>query len=152
MGWGLSGNSLLTKKFGTAREEVIVEWRRLHNEELYDQYSSPYIIRVIESRRMRWAGHVERRGREVHTALWWGNMKEGDNLEDLGRRRWENNIKKRVQETEWGLHLARDKQKCRALANTVLNLHHHQILLLLVEHRASMKSFHTLQSSTNLIP
>jgi len=49
-------------------------------------------------------------------------MREGDNLEDLGRCRWENNIKKGVQETEWGLDLAQDRHKCRALANTVMNL------------------------------
>ena len=58
---------------------------------------------------------------EVYTALWWGN-KEGDILEDRGRRRWENNIKKRFQETEWGLDVAQDRRKSRALANPVLNL------------------------------
>jgi hypothetical protein len=40
---------------------------------------------------------------EVHTALWWGNMREGDNLEDLGRRRWENNIKEGFKKQNWGL-------------------------------------------------
>jgi hypothetical protein len=47
--------------FGSKRDEVTVEGRRLHNEELYDLYSSPNIIRGIKSRRMRWAGHVARR-------------------------------------------------------------------------------------------
>ena len=59
-------------------------WRRLHNEELNDLYCSPNIVRVIESRRMRWAGHVARMGRgEACTVFWWGNLRERDNLEDL---------------------------------------------------------------------
>jgi hypothetical protein len=48
--------------FGPKRDEVTGEWRRLHNEELNDLYSSPNIILVIISRRMRWAGHVARMG------------------------------------------------------------------------------------------
>jgi hypothetical protein len=51
--------------------EVMWEWRRLHNKELYSLYSSPNIIRVIKSRRLRGAGHVARMGRvEVHTGFW----------------------------------------------------------------------------------
>jgi hypothetical protein len=48
--------------FGAKRDEVTGEWRKLHSEELNDLYCSPYIFRVIKSRRMRWAGHVARRG------------------------------------------------------------------------------------------
>jgi len=59
-------NRVLKRIFGPKREEVTEEWRKLHNEELNDPYSSPNILRVINSRRMRWAGHVacvrERRG------------------------------------------------------------------------------------------
>jgi hypothetical protein len=51
-------NKVLRRIFGPKRDEVTGEWRRLHNEELYALYSSPDIIRVIKSRRMRWAGHV----------------------------------------------------------------------------------------------
>ena len=58
------------------------EWRRLHNEELNDLYSSPNIVRVIKSRRMRWAGHVARMGEER------GNWKEGDHRVDLGIDGW----------------------------------------------------------------
>jgi hypothetical protein len=50
-------NRVLRKIFGPKRDEVTGEWRRLHNEELSDLYSSPNIVRVIKSRRMRWAGH-----------------------------------------------------------------------------------------------
>jgi hypothetical protein len=55
-------NRVLRRIFGPKRDEVTGEWRRLHNEELNNLYSSPTIIRVIKSRRMRWAGHVARMG------------------------------------------------------------------------------------------
>jgi hypothetical protein len=48
--------------FGPKRDKVMGEWRKLHNKELYDLYSSPSVIRIIKSRRMRWAGHVARMG------------------------------------------------------------------------------------------
>jgi hypothetical protein len=57
---------------------------KLYNE-LNDLYSSPNIIRIIKSRRMRWAGHVAGMGkREVHTGFWWGDLREGDHLGDPG--------------------------------------------------------------------
>ena len=55
-------NMVLRRIFVPRRDEVTGEWRRLHNEELNDLNSSPYIVRVIKSRRMRWAGHVARMG------------------------------------------------------------------------------------------
>ena len=67
------------------RDEVTGEWRRLRNEELNDLYSSPIIVRVINSRRMRWAGHVARMGEEgVCIGSWWGNRRQGDHWGDLG--------------------------------------------------------------------
>ena len=57
-------NMVLRKIFGQRRDEVTGEWRGLHNEELNDLYSSPNIVRVIKSRRMRWAAHVARMGEE----------------------------------------------------------------------------------------
>jgi hypothetical protein len=56
-------NRVLRRLFGPKRDEITGEWRKLHNEELHDLYSSPYIVRVIKSRRMRWAGHVVRMGK-----------------------------------------------------------------------------------------
>jgi hypothetical protein len=55
-------NRMLRRIFGPKRDEVTGDWRKLHNEELYKLYSSTNIIRMIKSRRMRWAGHVERMG------------------------------------------------------------------------------------------
>jgi len=57
-------NMVLRRIFGPGRDEVTEEWRRLHNEELNDLYSSPNIVRVIKSKRMRWTGHVARMGEE----------------------------------------------------------------------------------------
>ena len=57
-------NRVLRRVFGDKRDEVTGEWRKLHNEELNDLYCSPNIVRVIQSRRMRWAGHVARIGEE----------------------------------------------------------------------------------------
>ena len=82
-------NRVLRRIFGPTRDEVTGEWRRLHNEELNDLYPSPNIVRVIKSRRMRWAGHVARMG-EVRGCVgsWWGNRREGDHWGDLGLDGW----------------------------------------------------------------
>ena len=64
-------NRVLRRVFGPKRDEVTGEWRKLHNEELSDRYSLANIVRVVKSRRMRWAGHVARmgEGRGVHRVL-----------------------------------------------------------------------------------
>jgi hypothetical protein len=62
-------NRVLRRIFGPKRDEVTRGWRKLHNEELHDLYSSPSIIRVMKSRSMRWAGHVARMGRRAYRLL-----------------------------------------------------------------------------------
>jgi hypothetical protein len=71
--------------FGPKRDEVTGKWRKLHNEKLNDRYSLPNLVRVIKSRRMRWAGHVARmgEGRGI-TGFWLGNLRERDRWEDPG--------------------------------------------------------------------
>jgi hypothetical protein len=71
-------NRVLRRIFGPKRDEVKREWRKLHNEELHDLYSSPSIIRIIKSRRMRWLGHVARMGRRRGTLIdyWWESQRE----------------------------------------------------------------------------
>ena len=68
---------MLRRVFGPKRDEVTGEWIKLHNEELNDMYSFPNILRVVKSRRMRWAGHVARMGRiEGCTGFWWRSLRE----------------------------------------------------------------------------
>jgi len=82
-------NMVLRRIFRPRRVEVTGEWRRLHNEELNDLYCSPCIVRVIKSKRMRWAGHVARMGEERGCiGSWWGNWREGDDWGDLGVDGW----------------------------------------------------------------
>jgi hypothetical protein len=70
---------------GSKRDEVRGEWRRLYNEELNDMYPSPSIVRVIKSRRMRWAGMQHVWGRvKVYSGFRWGNLRERDHLADPG--------------------------------------------------------------------
>jgi hypothetical protein len=68
---------VLRRIFGTEKDEVTGEWRKLHNKELRDLYSSPSISRIIKLRRMRWAGHVARMGRRgTLIDYWWESRKE----------------------------------------------------------------------------
>jgi len=95
-------NMVLRRIFGPKRDEVTGEWRRLHNEGLNDLYCSPNIVRVIKSRRMRWAGHVVRMGEErgVYSVL--VGKPEGKRPLGKHRRRWVDNIRMDLQEVGCG--------------------------------------------------
>jgi hypothetical protein len=120
-------NRVLRKIFGPRRDEVSGGWRKLHNEELHGLYSSPSIIRVIKTRRMRWAGHVARMD-EVRGAynILVGRPPEGRRPLGIPRRRWEDNIKMDLEQIGFGdvdwIHLAQDTDRWRALVNTVMSL------------------------------
>jgi len=114
-------NRVLRRVFRPKRDEVTGEWRKLHNEELRELYSLPNIVRVVKSRRMRWAGHVVHmgEGRGVHRVLVW----KPEGKTPLGRpgRRWQDNIKMDLREVEGGgdwMELAQDRDRWRALVNT----------------------------------
>jgi len=80
---------VLKRIFGPRRDEITGEWRILHNEELNDLYSSPSIVRVIISRRTRWARHVARMDEERGCiGSCWGNWREGNHWGDLGIDGW----------------------------------------------------------------
>jgi hypothetical protein len=95
-------NRVLRRIFGPKRYEVMGEWRKMHNEELHNLYSSPGIIRQVKSRRMRWAGHVARMGeeRKVYKVL----VGKPEGMRPLGRPRcrWENGIKMDLREIGLG--------------------------------------------------
>jgi len=88
--------------FGPKRDEVTGKWRRLHNEELNDSYSSPNIVRVIKWRRMRWAGHVARMGEERGMYRVLVGKPEGRRPLERPRRRWVDNIRMDLQEVVCG--------------------------------------------------
>ena len=117
---------VLRRIFGPNRDEVTGEWRKLHNEKLNDLYCSPNIVRVINSRRIRRAGHVARIGerRSVYRNVV-GNS-EGKKPHGRPSRRWEDNIKMDLKEVGCGsidcIVLAQDRDRWRALVNAVMNL------------------------------
>jgi len=102
------------------------EWRRLHNEELNDLYSSPNIVRVIKWRRMRWAGYVARMGEERGMNRVLVGKPEGRRPLGRTRRRWVDNIRMDLQEVECGymdwIGLAQYRDRWRTLVSAVMNL------------------------------
>jgi hypothetical protein len=121
-------NRVLRRIFGQKRDKVTGEWRKLHNEELCDLYSSPSIIRIIKSKRMRWAGHVTRMGEKSNAYRSLVGKPEGKRPLGRPRCRWVDNIRMDLGEVgldlddmDW-IDLAKDGNRCRGLVNSVLNL------------------------------
>ena len=119
-------NMVLTRIFGPRKDEVTGDWRRLHNEELNNLYSSPNIVRVIKSRRKRWAGHVARMGEE--RGLYRVSLGKREGKRPLGRPRRSlvDNIRTDLQEVgcrymDW-IGLAQDRDRWRTLVSAVMNL------------------------------
>jgi hypothetical protein len=117
-------NRVLRRIFGPKRDEVTGEWRKLHNEELHNLYSSPN--RMIKSRRMRRAAHVAHMGEKRNAYRILVGKLEGRRPLGRPRRRWVDNIKIDLRETGWDgvdwVDLAQDRDQWRALVNTVMNL------------------------------
>jgi hypothetical protein len=86
-------NRVLRRIFGPTRDEVTEEWRKMHNEELRDLYFSSSIIRIIKSRRMRWAGHVARMVKTRNACRLLVGKPEGERPLGRPRRRWVDNIR-----------------------------------------------------------
>jgi len=114
---------VLRRIFGPRRDEVTGEWRRVHNEELNDLYSSPNIVRVIKSRRMKWDGHVARMGEERGVYMVLVGKPEGKRPLGRPRRRWVDNIRMEVGCgcMDW-IGRAQDRDRWRRLVSAVMNL------------------------------
>jgi hypothetical protein len=116
----------LRRIFGPKRDGVTRGWRKLHNEELHNLYSSPSKIRIIKSMSMRWAGHVARMGEKRNVCRLLVGKPEGKRPLGRPRRRWIDNIKMDLLEiglsvVDW-IGLAQDRYRWRALVNSVMNL------------------------------
>jgi len=118
-------NVVLRRIFGPRRDEVTKEWRRLHNEELNDLYSSLNFVRVIKSRRMRWPGHVARMGEERGLYRVLVGKPEGRRPLGRPRPRWVD-IRTDLQEVGCGymdwIGLAQDRDRWWTLVRAVMNL------------------------------
>jgi len=118
-------NRMLRRIFGPKRDRVTGEWRKLHNEELCDLYSSPNIFWVIKSIRMRWAGHIACMGERIGVYKVLVGKPEGKRPLGRSRHRWEDNIKIDFQEVGCGgidwITLVQDGDRWPELVNAVMN-------------------------------
>ena len=117
---------VLRRIFGPRRDKVMGEWRRLHNKELNDLYSSPNTVRVIKLRRMRWAGHVVRMGEERGVYRVLVGKPEGKRPLGRPRHRWVDNIRMDLQKVGCGyvdwIGLVQDRDRWRTLVSAAMNL------------------------------
>ena len=122
----MSENKVLRSIFGSKRDEVTGEWRKLPNEELNDLYYSPNIVWAIKSKIIKWAEHVARMGdgRGLYRVL----VEKPERKRRLGKRRrtWDDNIKMDLQEVRYGgvecIDMAQDRDRWQALVTVVMNL------------------------------
>jgi hypothetical protein len=112
--------------FEPKRDEVIGGWRKLHNKDLHYLCYSPNIIKMIKSKRMKWAGHAARMGEKRNAYRILVGKSGGNRPLGRPRHRWEDNIKMGLREIGWGvmerIDLAQDRDQWRVLVNTVINL------------------------------
>jgi hypothetical protein len=117
--------TVLRKMFGSMRDEVTGETRRLHNEEFHNLYCSPNIIRLIKSRRIKWAGHIAcMKNRRGAYRIWMGKP-DGRKPRERPRLRWDNNIEMDPQEAWWGMDyidLAQDRDRSWVLVKAIIKL------------------------------
>jgi hypothetical protein len=119
-------NRVLRRIFGPKSDKVTGGWRKLHNEELHNLYSSPSIIRIIKSRKMRWARHVARMEEKRNVYRLLVGKPKGKRPLGRQRRRWIDNIEMDLSEigfnvVDW-IFLAQDRYRWRALVNSVMKL------------------------------
>jgi hypothetical protein len=118
-------NRVLRRMFGPKKDEMTGEWRKLHNEELHNLYSSPDIIRQVKSRRMRWAGQVTRVGEEIKVYKVLVGKPEGKRPLGRPKRRWEDGIRMDLRDIGLGgvdwIRLAQNRGRWRAVVSAVMN-------------------------------
>jgi hypothetical protein len=119
-------NRVLRRIFGPKRDEVTGKWRKLRNEELHDLYSSPSTIRIMKSRKMRWAGHVARMRERRNAYRLSVGKQEGKRPLGRSRHGWLDSIRMDLVEVGWDnvdwIDLAQDRDRWTALVNSLLNL------------------------------
>ena len=119
-------NKGLRKIYGPKRDEMTGEWRRLHNEELHGLYDSPDVVRIMKSRRLRWAGYVARMGEKRRLYSIVVGKPEGKRPLGRPRRRWEDNIRRDLREVgirdENWLDVAQERILWRTFVTAAMNL------------------------------
>jgi hypothetical protein len=118
-------NRVLRRIFGRKRDEVTGEWKKLYHEELNDLYSTPSIVLVMKSRRMRWARHVVRMVTRTYVYRILVGKPEGKRPLGRRRHRWDDNIKIDLQEVlfegmVW-IDVAQNRDRLQALVNAIMN-------------------------------